>query len=115
MIRTRRALLFCSLLVVAIAATGGGWIVGAVIIGWYLALAPGSAACRVLRVSRERPTGWITVVALSFSIDVVCSEAMVYMHVWTPLRAIVVIAVLTSLLVAVEYRTARTRNARTSS
>ena len=110
MIRSRVSIIVCSIVVVVIAGMSVGWMAGTVIVGWYLAIAPGSAACRLLRVPRERAIGWTTVIAASFSIDAVFTELMVYAHIWTPLRGLVAIVMLTALLVVIEATLTRTRH-----
>jgi hypothetical protein len=102
MIRSRRALLVSSALVAAVSFVGGVSIALAVVVGWYLATAPGAAACRLLRVPTERASGWLTVLAASFSIDTVTTEVMLYARVWTPARGLATIAAVTALLVAIE-------------
>lgn len=110
MIRSRVSIILCSVVVVAIAVSSAGWLAGTLIVGWYLAIAPGSAACRLLRVPRERAIGWTTVIAASFSIDAVFTELMVYTHTWTPLRGLVAIVILTALLVVIEATLTRRRH-----
>jgi hypothetical protein len=105
MIRSRLALVAWSAVVAAVALTAKGWIVGAVLVLWFMAIAPGSAACRLLKISRERD--WITVIATSVAIDALWTETMLYAHVWTPERGVVALAVLTVFLVGLDRQLSR--------
>jgi len=109
-IRSRVSIIACSIVVVVIAVINAGWLAGTLIAGWYMAIAPGSAACRLLRVPRERAIGWITVIATSFSIDAVFTESMVYAHIWTALRGFVALVMFTVLLVVIEATLTRRRH-----
>jgi hypothetical protein len=105
MIRSRLAILIWSALVIGVVWLSAGWVVGALFVGAYLATAPGYAACRLLGVPHERD--WIPVLATSLAIDVLSTEIMVYAHIWTPARAIVVLAGLTTVFVVVDERLSR--------
>ena len=105
MIRTRLALLVWSALAVFIVAISTGWVVGALIVGWFMVIAPGGAVIKMLGLQRDGD--WITVVAVSLAIDTLGTEAMVYAHVWTPLRGVLALAAFTATVVVVDERLSR--------
>ena len=102
---SRSVLITWSALVAGLALMSEGWVVGAVFILWFMAVAPGTATCRLIGLARERDM--ITVIATSLALDAVFTETMMYAHVWTPLRGIVALAVFTAVLVGVEQVRAR--------
>lgn len=105
MIRTRPALLFWSALAVVVVGIDTGWVVGALLVGWFMAFAPGCALNKLLGLPRDHD--WITMIAASLAIDTVVTEMMIYAHVWTPLRGVVVLAAFTAILVGIDKRVSR--------
>ncbi len=104
MIRSPVALIAWSAIVIAVALTHKGWLGGALLALVFLALAPGSALCRLLRIPRDGVSGWVMVVATSFSIDTIVTEAWMYSRRWTPERALVGLGAITILIVAVDQQ-----------
>ena len=104
-IRTPLALIALSVVAAAIALFNDGWILGAVFVLAFMAIAPGAAACKVLKLSSEHD--WITVIATSLAVDALFTETMLYTGIWTPERGVVALAVLTVFLVGLDRQLSR--------
>jgi hypothetical protein len=102
---SRSAIVTWSALVAGITLMAEGWVVGALFVLCFMAIAPGSAVCRLVGMTRD--TDAITVIATSLALDAVFTETMIYAHVWTPLRGIVALAAFTAILVGIERLRAR--------
>ena len=77
-------------------------IVGPLLVLGFMAVAPGSALSRLLRFPTRGASGWVVTIGASFSIDVLVTEEMIYAHVWTPARGLIVLCLLTFALVGAE-------------
>ena len=77
-------------------------IAGAVVVLAFLVLAPGTAIVRLARLGERGAARLAIVVAASLAFDVVVTEFMLYAHVWTAVRGVVVLAAFAVVLVAIE-------------
>jgi hypothetical protein len=105
---SRPAIVLWAVLVSVFALAGVGWVVGAVFVLLFMAVAPGAALCRLLGLTDEHDT--TTIVAASLSVDAVLTETMLYAHIWTPVAGVVALAVFTSILVLVDIVRSRSRS-----
>ncbi len=108
--RSRFALVASTALVGLVVVADRRSDVGAVFVLWFLSVAPGSALLRLVRLPDNGAAGWVTAIGASFALDALVTEAMVYAHVWTPTRGLIILGVLVVALVAAEGGTrARSR------
>ena len=79
--------------------------VGAVVVLAFLAVAPGAALTRLLGfpATDERAVTLVVALGVSFAIDALVAEAMVYAHVWTPARALLALVAIVVALVGLEH------------
>ena len=107
MTRSWPALVASTIVVIAIVAANRHWAVATVAVLWFMCVAPGSALTRLIRFTPGGATGWAVTVAVSFALDALCNEAMVYAHIWTPTRGLLALTLLTLGLVGAERAASR--------
>ena len=100
--RSRAALVTSAVSVVVVVVADHPSMIGPVIVLWFMAVAPGSAFARVVPLmERDGAAAWAIAIATSFAIDVLVTETMVYAHIWTASRSLMVLAgVVLALLLA---------------
>jgi hypothetical protein len=67
----------------------------------YLAVVPGSACVRLVRLP-DRSLGLLLGVGLSLALGIMVSQAMVYLRLWSPLHGLATLVVVASLAACVE-------------
>ena len=114
--RSRAALLVAAVAVVLVAVADRRTSIGPVIVLWFLVVVPGAAASRLLGFPPDGDGGagggaasWAVAIGASFAVDALVSEAMVYARVWTPARALIVLAALVFALVGADWMVRRRR------
>lgn len=93
-LRTPVALAIATCAAALCAAFGGPAFISAIVVLWFLAVVPGTLLCAFLDVDGHGAFHWAVIVGTSFSIDVLVSEVLLYAHIWTPERALLVLVVL---------------------
>ena len=88
MMRSLPALAVSTVLAAIAGVAGEPAFIAAVVVLWFLAVVPGALLCRILRFDGDGAYGWTVTIAVSFALDVLISETLVYLRVWTPLRAL---------------------------
>jgi len=112
MTRARVAVLVSTALALVVVVVDRRSILGALIVLVFLAGAPGFALVRLVRLPADTVAATVIAIGVSFSIDALVTEAMVYAHVWNPARGVIVLCVLVVALVAAEYVYARSASAK---
>jgi hypothetical protein len=74
---------------------------------WFLAVVPGALLVRRVGLTVDGAGRWVIVVAASFAIDTLFTEALVYAHLWTPMTATLALAALCSAALTYEAFTTR--------
>jgi hypothetical protein len=67
----------------------------------YIAIAPGLACVRLIRLP-DRLTQFVVGVALSLALGILAAQAMVYLRRWSPLLGLCVLVVVASLAALIE-------------
>lgn len=103
--RTRASLVAASVLMVIVVLLDHRSNLGAIVVLAFLAVAPGVALVRLLGfpAAGERVGTLVVILGVSFAVDALVAEAMVYARVWTPARGLLTLAAIVVGLAAVDY------------
>jgi hypothetical protein len=107
-IRSPRALAVATVAAAICALVNDPAFISAIVVLWFLSLVPGVLLCELLHVEGRGAYRWAVILGASFSVDAIVSELMLYGHIWTPTRALLVLVVLAlgALVVLPRVRTA---------
>jgi hypothetical protein len=100
--RTRAALGIATFLAAFVAIVAEPSPAGTVVVLWFLAVVPGELVLRRVHLTAEGATRWVIVVATSFALDTLFTEAMVYARIWTPVTAVLLLTAMCGAALACE-------------
>jgi hypothetical protein len=93
-VRSPAALAVATIAAVICALVNDPAVISAIVVLWFLSVVPGALVCEFLHLEGGGAYQWAAILGASFAVDAVLSELMLYAHIWTPTRALLVLAVL---------------------
>ena len=99
-VRSPVALLVAAFAAAICAVVNDPAFLSAIVVLWFLAVVPGTVLCAFLGLGGPGAFQWAVILATSFALDALVSELLLYAHIWTPERALLLLVVLSVAVIA---------------